>query len=90
MCSTGRHLECSAGNKPLPLGFFRRFCILLVRLYQVCISPLFPPTCRYIPTCSQYAMDAIARYGPFRGVAMALWRIVRCHPFAKGGYDPVP
>ncbi|MBU1639817.1 MAG: membrane protein insertion efficiency factor YidD [Proteobacteria bacterium] len=61
----------------------------IIRFYQVAISPLFPPTCRFIPTCSQYAVQAIDQYGAFRGVFVALRRIVRCHPFCKGGYDPV-
>ncbi|HHD64431.1 MAG TPA: membrane protein insertion efficiency factor YidD [Desulfobulbaceae bacterium] len=70
-------------------AFFTHLFIFCVRGYQCCISPFFPPTCRYIPTCSQYAVEAVIRYGPFRGIAMALWRILRCHPFARGGYDPV-
>ncbi|MBU0680876.1 MAG: membrane protein insertion efficiency factor YidD [Proteobacteria bacterium] len=61
----------------------------IIRFYQVAISPLFPPTCRFIPTCSQYAVQAIDQYGAFRGGFVALRRIVRCHPFCKGGYDPV-
>ncbi len=61
----------------------------IIRLYQVVISPLFPPTCRFIPTCSQYAVQAIEQYGVFRGGFFALRRILRCHPFCKGGYDPV-
>jgi hypothetical protein len=65
------------------------FCLLLVRGYQRCISPFFPPCCRYVPTCSEYAAQAIARHGPVRGMWMALLRILRCHPFAAGGYDPV-
>ncbi|MCW5206478.1 membrane protein insertion efficiency factor YidD [Desulfobulbus sp. F5] len=64
-------------------------CLLLVRGYQRCISPFFPPCCRYVPTCSEYAAQAVARYGAAQGVWMALLRILRCHPFAKGGYDPV-
>lgn len=63
--------------------------IQLLRGYKWAISPLFPPSCRYVPTCSEYAMEAVDRYGAFRGTAMALWRLLRCHPFAKGGYDPV-
>jgi hypothetical protein len=61
----------------------------IIRFYQVAISPLFPPTCRFIPTCSQYAVQAIDQYGAFRGGFVALRRILRCHPFCKGGYDPV-
>ncbi len=63
--------------------------IALVKLYRYVISPLFPPSCRYVPTCSQYAIEAIRKYGAVRGGAMALWRILRCHPFSRGGYDPV-
>ena len=61
----------------------------LLRAYKWAISPLFPPACRYVPTCSEYAMEAIERYGAFRGSFMAVARLLRCHPFAGGGYDPV-
>jgi uncharacterized protein len=61
----------------------------LLRLYKRWISPSFPPSCRYMPTCSEYAMEAIERYGALRGAAMAAWRVLRCHPFSKGGLDPV-
>ena len=61
----------------------------IVRLYQRWISPSLAPSCRYVPTCSEYAMEAIDRYGVLRGGAMAAWRLLRCHPFVKGGYDPV-
>ena len=61
----------------------------LLRLYKRWISPAFPPSCRYVPTCSEYAMEAVERYGAWRGGAMAAWRVLRCHPFAKGGLDPV-
>jgi putative membrane protein insertion efficiency factor len=66
-----------------------RFFIWLIRGYKKYISPSLPPSCKYLPTCSQYAIDAIVKYGAFRGFFMALWRIVRCNPFSKGGYDPV-
>lgn len=62
----------------------------LIRLYRTLISPLFPPTCRFQPTCSQYALGAIERFGPWRGTGLAVRRICRCHPFHPGGYDPVP
>lgn len=62
----------------------------LIRVYRALISPLFPPVCRYQPTCSQYAIEAIARFGPFKGSWLAVRRILRCHPFTPGGYDPVP
>ena len=68
----------------------KRLLLLLVHVYRNCISPLFPPSCRYYPTCSAYALEAIERYGAWRGGWMALRRILRCHPFHKGGYDPVP
>ncbi len=61
----------------------------LLRGYRWAISPMFLPACRYVPTCSQYAMEAVDRYGVMRGILMAIWRVLRCHPFAKGGYDPV-
>jgi len=61
----------------------------LLRLYKGWISPSFPPSCRYVPTCSEYAMEAVERYGALRGGAMAAWRVFRCHPLAKGGLDPV-
>ena len=60
----------------------------LLQLYKRWISPAFPPSCRYVPTCSEYAMEAVDRYGMWRGGMMAAWRLLRCHPLAKGGYDP--
>ena len=62
----------------------------LVRLYQWTISPILAPRCRFLPTCSEYAIDAIDRHGPFAGGWLALKRIARCHPWADWGYDPVP
>lgn len=64
--------------------------IRLIRFYQKGISPLKKPCCRFTPTCSQYAIEAISTFGAFKGSFMALWRILRCNPFCKGGYDPVP
>lgn len=64
--------------------------IALVRLYQITLSPFLGRQCRYHPTCSAYAITALHDHGPFRGSLMALRRIGRCHPFTKGGYDPVP
>jgi len=61
----------------------------LLRAYKWLLSPLLPPACRYVPTCSEYAMEAAERHGVLRGGAMALWRVLRCHPFVQGGYDPV-
>ncbi|MGI6220884.1 MAG: membrane protein insertion efficiency factor YidD [Coriobacteriales bacterium] len=62
----------------------------LIRFYRACISPLLPPSCRYVPTCSEYAIIAVQRYGALKGSFLALKRIGRCHPFHEGGYDPVP
>ncbi|QQA01062.1 membrane protein insertion efficiency factor YidD [Treponema peruense] len=70
--------------------FFTKFLCSLIRFYQVFISPLFPPSCRFTPTCSQYAMEAIRKHGPLKGFYLAVKRIIRCNPFNKGGYDPVP
>ncbi|MBO0351251.1 membrane protein insertion efficiency factor YidD [Phormidium pseudopriestleyi FRX01] len=64
--------------------------IRLIRGYRLLISPLFPPTCRFHPTCSQYAIEAIDRFGPRQGGWMAFRRLLRCHPLHPGGYDPVP
>ncbi len=64
--------------------------ILPIRFYRTFISPLFPPVCRFQPTCSQYAIAAIDRFGPIRGSWLALRRLLRCHPLHPGGYDPVP
>jgi uncharacterized protein len=63
--------------------------LLLIRGYKWAVSPLFLPACRYVPSCSEYAMEAIDRYGVARGGAMAIWRLMRCNPLAKGGLDPV-
>lgn len=62
----------------------------LVRFYQYCISPLTPPSCRYTPTCSQYAVEALKKYGPLKGGWLTLKRLSRCHPWGGSGYDPVP
>lgn len=64
--------------------------IFVVRFYQTLISPMLPASCRYSPTCSQYTLIALRRYGFFRGAWMGLRRIMRCHPFHPGGHDPVP
>ena len=68
----------------------KHIALLLIRLYQRCISPLFPAKCRFYPTCSAYAFTAIERFGFFRGGWLALRRILKCHPFHPGGVDPVP
>ena len=68
----------------------KRLLILVIRFYREHISPFFPPSCRYTPTCSQYALEAITEYGAWKGTLLAAWRILRCNPFSRGGYDPVP
>ncbi len=64
--------------------------ILLVRFYQLCISPLKPPCCRFTPTCSQYAIEALRKHGPIKGLYLTVRRLLRCHPWGGSGYDPVP
>ena len=68
----------------------KRALLALIRFYQRQISPLFPPCCRFTPTCSQYALEAIQVHGAAKGVFLALKRILRCNPLFTGGYDPVP
>ncbi|MDY5800022.1 MAG: membrane protein insertion efficiency factor YidD [Candidatus Onthomorpha sp.] len=70
--------------------FFSWLFILLIRFYQTAISPRTPPACRFTPTCSQYALEAIKKYGPFKGGFLAIKRILRCNPWGGSGYDPVP
>ena len=72
------------------LHFIGWILILPIRFYQKFLSPLKPPTCRFTPTCSQYAIEAIRKHGPFKGFALAVWRILRCNPWGGSGYDPVP
>lgn len=69
--------------------FLKGAIVRLLQGYKWAISPLFPPACRFIPTCSEYAAEAVDRHGVLRGAGMALWRLLRCHPLGKGGYDPV-
>ena len=68
----------------------KRALLWLIRFYRASLSPMHPPCCRFIPTCSQYALEAVEKYGAAKGGLMALGRILRCHPLHKGGYDPVP
>jgi len=63
--------------------------VILIRIYQICISPFLSPCCRFYPTCSEYAIAAIRRHGPVKGTFLGMKRILRCHPLHPGGYDPV-
>ena len=67
----------------------KKMLIKIIRFYRKSISPMTSPKCRYIPTCSQYAIEAIEKYGALKGGLMSVWRILRCNPFSKGGFDPV-
>ena len=70
-------------------SFVQLAALRCLRAYKWAVSPIFPPACRYVPSCSEYAMESVERYGAVRGGLMTLWRLLRCHPFAHGGYDPV-
>ena len=76
------------------LKTFKRIAIwprvMLVRFYQLCISPLKPACCRFTPTCSAYAIEALRKHGPIKGLLLTIWRILRCNPWGGSGYDPVP
>jgi uncharacterized protein len=71
-------------------NMLQKMMIGLIRFYQIAISPLKPPSCRFYPTCSHYGLEAVKRFGPFKGGWLALRRITKCHPFHPGGFDPVP
>ncbi len=68
----------------------KQLLLIFIKFYQIFISPLTGRNCRYYPTCSAYAFEAVAKHGSIRGTALAVKRILRCHPFHAGGYDPVP
>lgn len=76
------------------LNHISRILVWLLSLpivfYQRCISPFTPPSCRFMPTCSEYARQALKKHGPIKGLALAIWRILRCNPWGGSGYDPVP
>ena len=67
-----------------------RILVAFIRVYQYTISPLLGPRCRYYPSCSNYAVEALREHGAVRGLGLATWRLLRCNPFSNGGYDPVP
>ena len=68
----------------------KKILIFLIKIYRKYLSPMKSTKCPYIPTCSQYGLEAIEKYGALKGSVLAAWRILRCNPFSKGGYDPVP
>ncbi len=86
------HQEPSLREIPLTLSNLPRLPLLgLIRLYQMLISPALPSgTCRFTPTCSHYSYQAIAKHGAVKGLGLSIWRVLRCQPFSRGGYDPVP
>lgn len=67
----------------------RAVFMFFIRIYQKVISPFLPPSCRFVPTCSEYSYQSLKKHGVFKGSILSLWRILRCNPFNKGGYDPV-
>ncbi|UOP05666.1 membrane protein insertion efficiency factor YidD [Conchiformibius kuhniae] len=69
---------------------FRKLLIALIRFYQTAVSPMLPPRCRFVPTCSQYALEAVRKHGAVKGILLAAKRIARCHPWGGSGCDPVP
>ena len=69
--------------------FFQTLLVALIRAYQILVSPVLPRSCRFHPTCSEYALTAIRMHGPLRGILLGIRRLMRCHPFHPGGYDPV-
>lgn len=68
----------------------KKFMIFIIEFYRKYVSPMKSTKCPYIPTCSEYGLEAVKKYGAFKGGFLALWRIIRCNPFSKGGYDLVP
>jgi putative membrane protein insertion efficiency factor len=71
-------------------GPVTRLLVWLLHVYQATLSPFFGRQCRFLPSCSNYAIEALREHGPLRGALMAAWRVLRCNPFSRGGYDPVP
>ncbi|RLC42407.1 MAG: membrane protein insertion efficiency factor YidD [Candidatus Coatesbacteria bacterium] len=77
-----------AGGRKSGGNFASEIFVIPVRLYQILLSPMFPPSCRFSPSCSEYAIEALRKYGIIRGSLKAVWRVLRCNPFSAGGYDP--
>ncbi|BCX06049.1 MAG: hypothetical protein KatS3mg053_3987 [Candidatus Roseilinea sp.] len=83
-------LESYSRRAQMKQALLDRLMIGAIRFYQLAISPALPPSCRFYPTCSEYTLQAIAKYGALKGLWLGVKRIARCHPFHPGGYDPVP
>jgi putative membrane protein insertion efficiency factor len=89
-CRSGAS-ACAAGDHPCRhCGFFSGVVIFFIRIYQKLIAPLLPDCCRFEPTCSHYAVEALQVHGFWKGSLLTIWRLMRCQPFCKGGRDPVP
>jgi len=82
--------KLEAGNWKLNLNLAQHIALAFLTAYKRWISPMFLPACRYVPSCSDYAAESIAHHGVMSGMALGVARLLRCHPFAKGGFDPVP
>lgn len=87
---SGTGIEKSRASAQLKQSFLSTLFIFLIDIYRNCISPWYPPCCRFTPTCSGYAVAALKIHGPFKGLILTAWRIIRCNPLCKGGCDPVP
>ncbi len=92
MCSQihTHHPDAGATKPPGGHGPVTWAALHLIRGYRRFVSPFLPPACRFVPSCSEYGYEAIAKYGIIRGGRLAVWRVLRCNPFIRGGYDPVP
>ena len=92
MCAQApaHHPHDEPGATPAAGGPVTWLALRLIAGYRRFISPILPPACRFVPTCSEYGYEAIAKYGIIRGGRLAVWRVLRCNPFVPGGYDPVP
>ena len=89
-CKPEQSTNLPGEGEPAAVGPLAAVLLLLLAFYRSLISPLLGPRCRYVPTCSTYAVEAVQRHGALRGSWLTLKRLLRCHPFAEGGYDPVP
>jgi uncharacterized protein len=88
-CDWSQLLKAVTSHRTPNFSKMRFILISILKFYKAVISPWLPPSCRFVPTCSEYAREAIERHGALRGSGMAVWRLLRCQPFCTGGYDPV-